>query len=200
MSQLPFDSPAPLDLSARYVIDSCAATGADIERQRNSVLAHLRRKSRSLRTCNTGLVDLMAASVRGVAGEANVALLLYLQIISGWPDINLASDMVRGLHIVGDVPCPPIFRSAFGNPEALCPEDLLKESDNFIDELEASMRPATNASLDDALWEACAKDMKRFGAGPFARSHMDAQFGRGRWRPLASILAVAVVPRQTPRH
>ena len=75
VSTLPFDSPAPLDLSTRYAIDSCAAAGADIERQRNTVLAHLRRKSRSLRSCNAALVDLMAPSARKIAGEVNVALL-----------------------------------------------------------------------------------------------------------------------------
>ena len=46
------------------------------------------------------------------------------------------------------------------------------------------MHPAGDDALADALWEACVKDIRRFGVGPFIRSQVDAQFARGRWRLL----------------
>ena len=128
---------------------------------------------------NALILDRMDKNVRLVAGNMNVAFVVFLIHLLNWPDWSLGDQFTKGFSIVGDVPRSNIFRSVRPKAE-MSEEQLLQEADAWNSSLEADVSPS---NMDDAILEASRKEQRSGILGRFgSKKDMDRRFGVGRWR------------------
>ncbi len=127
----------------------------------------------------------MSPRVRAVAAPLNIALTLYLCILMSWADVAFCGRLVTGFRVADEIECPLIFRPTIKTAQHMSKEELLQDAREFVDLLEATMRPNKDPAIDKACWEQTEKDLLRGGAaGPYTRAQMDRKYGAGGWRPL----------------
>ena len=185
LPELPFDFPAPLSEDTLAAVDFVVARGPDIARTRSLITGTIRAKAKQLRKFNAKLVAIMTPDVRSIAGENNIALLLYLQVLTRWADVRLASRYIIGVPIVGPLENPAVFRPAPPIREYTNPSLLLQNSLEWVNELDNRRWAASDPRPKKALAESVAKDYRKgFASEPLTRSEVDRLFWQVNWRPL----------------
>ena len=87
-----------------------------------------------------------------------------------------------GFHILGSFPSTAIFRQLRPDPPPVEREEFFGQA---AEEAVDSIMDSRPAKHHERIWELTQDDLKKgFGTGPYARRHLDAIFGKGRWRPL----------------
>ena len=97
----------------------------------------------------------MPERVRRVAGKVHTGLLLYWQIVLGWPDVNLVVRYVKGFAVTGIIEPSPVFRSKrltpVGEPTManyIARRTLFDSAAAYIDKVESSLKPAVDPAID----------------------------------------------------
>ena len=138
---VPLDCPAPLALSSRFAVDMVVKFGASMPGVRSDIIRRLRRKAKHLSHLDSALKELMPADVRRVGDGVNVAFVLYVMLLMGWPDLSYIEGVIFGFPIVGALDRPAFFRTARPQSSVSSREELLSSSVDWIDSLESTMGP-----------------------------------------------------------
>ena len=179
LKQLPFDCPAPLALAARFAIDTSVDMGSDVKQFRRLVVSRLRQKSRNLSGLTAALKDLMEPQIRRIAGDQNLGIILYLQILLGWPDVHYVSRIIFGFQIMGELENLPIYRSSRRpNNNYTHPHSLFEADKDY------SKKFSLKGEAADAMLEQTQKDIGKFASEPLTRSELDAKFGPSKWHAM----------------
>ena len=108
----------------------------------------------------------MPDSVKHISSDTHPAFVLYLMMVSAWPDVAYIDDAVFGFRIVGDVRCPPVFRATKWDLFTWARNEHLEGADKFVDDLVASLAPNKDPSVDSAMLDLSAQDIGRFAPRP----------------------------------
>ena len=139
-------------------MDMVVELGARMPEVRKDILRRLGRKAKSLSRLNFELKEMMPADVRRISESVDVAFVLYVMVLMGWPDTTYIEGLIFGFPLVGALERPAFFRSARPQDAVLSREALLATSVEWTDSLVATMGPSSDPDKDRALLEQTEKD------------------------------------------
>eukprot|EP00972_Heterocapsa_arctica_P028394 4173957-Heterocapsa_arctica.AAC.1 len=131
----PYDVALDPPCELEFALDTLREKGAGIREWRQEKLAFLRYRIGLLQPLAHACRLAMSPRVLRVCAHVNVAALLFLQILSAWPDLTLSARYILGFPIVGLIEGPPVFRPMVKPAEPVQVSTLLGRSEGFIDTL-----------------------------------------------------------------
>ena len=166
--------------------------------ERHAMRSVLARASAAARPLSARLHDLMAPSVRQVAGGLNVALLAAMGSSIGFPDTSLAENFVRGFPVCGFVPVSdsPNFRAVPRDPDFPDIDGLYHVTHNsrmaarVVEDFSAGRSPHARVLWDGSVGEVA----KGYSQGPFSFAAVNERFGSGNWRAMHAFAVEQVNP------
>ena len=124
---------------------------------RKQRVRHVRRKARQLRCHTRKLQALVPSSVAVVAGKSEVGIIIYVQVLIGWSDLQYVVRLILGFRIIDDIESPLVFRRVQRIVATQSRDVLLAEGSDYIDELERTGHSAGSPEADEAMVTQCEK-------------------------------------------
>ena len=175
--QHPFTKGVSLEKDAEFAIEGAARWGPQITTHQNEIFAILRSVARALKKVDArALAARPVGHVPGMRPATTAFMIATLQ----WPDVDLPRKLIEGFEIAGVIQPSHVFRNETRMGGDL--EDLLEESESYINMLEADSRPHKEA--ENIMKTTDEEIAAGYCSEYMTRQEVDDRFGRGKWSPV----------------